>query len=175
MRLCPSTHTFSHERIPSGHSGERAITSRPLVRPSGGTRESNHYAALSNRLPCPVGLVGSPHNSKRQLTGFFNSLLVGTARQTGTDRAQGVRGRAALPPPSRPVGACESSRATLAPPGQRTTGHGQRAPFLPPFSPMSEAHLSSASSSTSGMARTRWNRIFSRTWAGTSTRSFSFI
>jgi hypothetical protein len=79
MRLCPSIHTFSHERIPSGHSGERAITSRPLVRASGRTCESNHYATLWNRLPCPVGLAGSPHNSRRQLTGFFNSLL-GLAR-----------------------------------------------------------------------------------------------
>jgi hypothetical protein len=58
MRLCPSIHTFSHERIPSGHSGERATTSRPLVRASGDTCESNHYADLPNRLPCLVPAHG---------------------------------------------------------------------------------------------------------------------
>jgi hypothetical protein len=133
------------------------------------------WRGFANRLPCPVGLVGSPHNSTRQLTGFFNRLLVGTAHQTGTDKAQGVRGRLALLPLSWPSEACESWRAELAPAGQRTIYHGQRAPFFPPFSPVSEAHLSRANSSTSGMARTKWNRIFSRTWAGTSARSFSFI
>jgi hypothetical protein len=49
VRLCPSIHTFSHERIPSGHSGERAIPPRPSVRASSCTCESNHYAALPNR------------------------------------------------------------------------------------------------------------------------------
>jgi hypothetical protein len=49
VRLCPSIHTLSRERIPSEHSGERAITSRPLVRASGRTCESNHYAVLPNR------------------------------------------------------------------------------------------------------------------------------
>jgi hypothetical protein len=34
---------------------------------------------LSNRLPCPAGLAGSPQNSRGRLTGFFNSLL-GVAR-----------------------------------------------------------------------------------------------
>jgi hypothetical protein len=50
-RLCPSIHTLSCERIPSGHSGERAITPRPSVRASGRTCESNHCAALPNRPP----------------------------------------------------------------------------------------------------------------------------
>jgi hypothetical protein len=94
MRLCPSIHTFSHERIPSGRSGERAITSRPLVRPSGRTCESNHYPALSNRLPCPVGLVGSPHNSRRRLTGFVNRLLGGDLSRAGRfSKAPWRRGR----------------------------------------------------------------------------------
>jgi hypothetical protein len=66
VRLCPSMHTFFYERMPSGHSGERAITSRPLVRASGRTCESNHYAALPNRparlgLPC-IPVHGEPRS-----------------------------------------------------------------------------------------------------------------
>jgi hypothetical protein len=123
MRLCPSIHTFSHERIPSGHSGERAVTSRPLVRPSGRTCESNHYAALSNRLPCPVGLVGSPCNSKVRLKGFFNSLLGahGESYETQGDDSPPALARSGsrLPPPKPAYCSCLIYRAKypiVAPP-----------------------------------------------------------
>ena len=51
-RLCPSIHPFADERIPSGHSGERAISSRILVGIRSRSRESNHYAASRSRSSC---------------------------------------------------------------------------------------------------------------------------
>jgi hypothetical protein len=90
MRLCPSIHTFSHERIPSGHSGERAMASRPLVRASDRICESNHCAALRSTLP---GLALSPGNRRLcpgELMGFFSNLLAPeprAARRSGDGSA----------------------------------------------------------------------------------------
>jgi hypothetical protein len=36
---------------------------------------SRQVCLWRDRLPCPVGLVGSPHNSRRQLAGVFQQLV----------------------------------------------------------------------------------------------------
>jgi hypothetical protein len=70
MRLCPSIHTFPHERLPSGHSSEQATTSRPLARAGAHACELNHYTALSNRLPClaPLARKSPVASRKRDLS-----------------------------------------------------------------------------------------------------------
>jgi hypothetical protein len=71
MRLCPSIHTFSHERIPSGHSGERAITSRPLV-PKWTHLRVEPLGSHAEQITRPRSSTWQPTCLLRRAHGFFS-------------------------------------------------------------------------------------------------------